>query len=135
MNRFEELDHTADVGIRAYGKTVDELFANAAAGMFSLITDLDTVKPAGEVAVRLQSIDLKALMFDFLSELLFIHETQKLLLCDFQVTVAGDRIDAVVRGEGIDRDRHPLHLQIKAITYHDMIVDPNSGVAQVIFDI
>lgn len=135
MKRFEELDHTADCGIRAYGTTVDELFANAAAGMFSLVTDLETVKPVGEYDVRVRSKDLKALLFDFLSELLFVHETQRLLLSKFDVKVNDLAVDARVNGEPIDRTRHPLHLNLKAVTYHEMVVDPERGVAQVIFDI
>ena len=135
MKRFEELDHTADVGIRAYGHTLDALFANAAAGMFSLITDLETVKPVGEYEVRAKAKDVKALLFDFLSELLFVHETQKLLFSEFDAKVRGLAVDARVRGERIDRKRHPLHLNVKAVTYHAMIVDPAKGVAQVILDI
>ncbi|HEV8594743.1 MAG TPA: archease [Thermoplasmata archaeon] len=135
MKRFEELDHTADVGIRAYGKTLDELFANAAAGMFSLITDLAAVRPVGEYEVKISAKDAKALLFDFLSELVFLHDTQKLLFCEFDVTVAGLAVDARARGERIDRTRHPLHLNVKAVTYHAMEVDPERGVAQVIFDI
>ena len=135
MKRFEEVDHTADVGIRAYGKTLDELFENTAAGMFSLITDLDTVKPVGEYEVKLAAKDVKSLLFDYLSELLFLHETQKVLLSEFAAKVAGLAVDARARGERIDRKRHPLHLGVKAVTYHAMEVDPEKGVAQVIFDI
>jgi SHS2 domain-containing protein len=135
VKRFEELDHTADCSIRAYGSTPNELFANAAAGMFSLVTDLDTVKPVGEYEVRVRSKDAKALLFDFLSELLFLHETQKLLLSEFDVHVENLAVDARVRGEPIDRQRHPLHLNLKAVTYHEMIVDLEGGVVQVIFDI
>ena len=135
MNRFEELDHTADVGIRAYGTTLDELFANAAAGMFSLITDLETVTPVGEYAVKVAAKDLKSLLLDFLSELLYIHETQKVLLCEFDANVREFAVDARVRGERIDRDRHNLKLNVKAVTYHAMEIDPDKGVAQVIFDI
>jgi len=135
VKRFEEVDHTADVGIRAYGKTLDELFENTAAGMFSLITDLDTVKPVGEYEVKLAAKDVKSLLFDYLSELLFLHETQKVLLSEFAAKVAGLAVDARARGERIDRKRHPLHLAVKAVTYHAMEVDPEKGVAQVIFDI
>ena len=135
VKRFEELEHTADVGIRAFGNTLDELFRNAAAGMFRLITDPETVKPVGEYEVRVRAKDVKALMFDFLSEILYIHETQKLLFSEFDVTVRGLAVDARVRGEKIDRDRHPLHMNIKAVTYREMIVDPERGLAQIIFDI
>src|SRR5256885_13017328 len=77
--RYEEIEHTADVGIRAYGSTLNELFANAAEGMFSLIADLDSVKPVGAVEVLLAAEDVETLLLRWLSELLYIHETQHLL--------------------------------------------------------
>lgn len=133
--RYEELDHTADAGIRAYGATLEELFENAAAGLFSLITDLEKVRAVGEVKVRVQADDLGSLMVNWLSELLFLHETQRLLLCEFDVALDGLTLDAHARGERIDKRRHTLNLVVKAVTYHGLKVDPTKGVAEVIFDI
>jgi SHS2 domain-containing protein len=133
--RYEELDHTADVGIRAYGGRLEELFASAAAGMFSLIANLRTVRAVGEVEVRVSADDLEALMVRWLSELLFLHETQRLLLKAFDVHLDGLTLTARVRGEAIDKKRHELKLNIKAVTYHGLRVDPKAGVAEVIFDI
>ncbi|HEY4704799.1 MAG TPA: archease [Thermoplasmata archaeon] len=133
--RYEELDHTADAGIRAYGATLEELFENAAAGLFSLITDLEKVRAVGEVKVRVQADDLGSLMVNWLSELLFLHETQHLLLCEFDVTLNGLRLQGRARGERIDKRRHTLNLVVKAVTYHGLKVDPTKGVAEVIFDI
>ena len=133
--RYEEIDHTADVGIRAYGSTLDELFANAAGGMFSLIVDLDTVKPVGEVEVRLESEDPPTLLLRWLSELLYIHETQRYLFRSFDVFVDGPTLQGRARGETIDKKRHELKLAIKAVTRHRLTVDPKRGIAEVIFDI
>src|SRR5947199_4570274 len=87
--RYEEIEHTADVGIRACGATLNELFANAAEGMFSLIADLDPVKEVGEIEVRLETEDIPTLLLRWLSGLLYIHETQHLLLASFDVEVEG----------------------------------------------
>lgn len=133
--RYEELDHTADVGIRAHGATLDELFAAAAAGMFSLVADLRKVRAVGEVEVRVKADDLEALMVRWLSELLFLHETQRLLLKEFDVRIDGTSLDARARGETIDKKRHELKLNIKAVTYHRLRVDRKAGLAEVIFDI
>ena len=133
--RYEEIDHTADVGIRAYGQTVDELFANAAEGMFSLIADLTKVKPVGEVEVRLEAEDLSTLLLRWLSELLYLHETQRLVFSSFEVHVVGTTLDGRARGEAIDKARHELKLAIKAVTRHGLTVDPKKGIAEVIFDI
>jgi len=133
--RFEEIDHTADVAIRAYGRSLDELFANAAEGMFSLIADLSTVKPVGEVEVRLNANDIPTLFLHWLSELLYVHETQRFLFSSFDVHVAGTALVGHARGETIDKSRHELKLAIKAVTRHGLTVDPAKGFAEVIFDI
>ena len=133
--RYEEIEHTADVGIRAYGKTPGELFANAAEGMFSLIADLKGIRPIGEVRVQISADDLPTLLVRWLTELLFLHETQNLLLCSFRADLRGTRLEGTAQGEGIDKARHELKLAIKAVTYHGLVVDPDKGVVQVIFDI
>jgi SHS2 domain-containing protein len=133
--RFEEIEHTADVGIRAYGHSLDELFANAAEGMFSLIADLRNVRPVGEVQVRGTAEDTPTLFLRWLSDLLYVHETQHLLFCAFEANVRGTSLDGIARGEAIDRNRHELKLVLKAVTRHKLTVDLDAGVAQVIFDI
>jgi len=133
--RYEEIDHTADVGIRAYGHSLNELFANAAEGMFSLIADLKTVRPVGEVQVRVTAGDAPTLLLRWLSDLLYVHETQHFLFCSFDPKVRGTSLDGVAQGEAIDKKRHELKLAIKAVTRHKLTVDPHKGVAQVIFDI
>jgi len=135
MKRFEELEHTADVSIRAFGATPEALFANAAAGMFSLIVNLDTVEEKGESRVEVEGSDLPNALVRFLSELLYVHETQHVVLKTFDVSVDGFRVEAVARGEEIDAHRHELLLNVKAVTYHNLSVDLAKGEAVVVFDI
>ncbi len=132
--RYEEIEHTADVGIRAYGKTASELFAAAAEGLFSLIADPAKVEPKGEVEIRLAAEDLPQLLVAWLSELLFLHETQHLLFSKFEVHIRGASLRAHAWGETIDKRKHELKLAIKAVTYHRLSVDVKKGVAEVIFD-
>src|SRR3989441_12835357 len=87
--RYEEIEHTADVGIRAYGSTLSELFANAAEGMFSLIADLDPVKAVGEIEGRLVAEDIPTLLLRWRTDVLYIHETPRLLFASFEVHVEG----------------------------------------------
>ncbi len=132
--RYEEIEHTADVGIRAYGKGASAIFASAAEGMFSLIADLTKVRSTGEVEIRLSADDLPRLLVAWLSELLFLHETQHLLLAKFEVHIRGTSLRAKAWGERIDKRRHELKLALKAVTYHRLSVDVAKGVAEVIFD-
>jgi len=133
--RYEQFAHTADVGVNVYGRSLDELFENAAAGMFSLITDLRRVRKVGEYEVKLKAATPKELMVDWLSELLYLHETQSLLFKHFEVKVKKRGLDAKAWGETIDRKRHHLHMVVKAVTYHMIEVDAKKGIARVIFDI
>jgi len=133
--RYEEIEHTADVGIRAYGSSLNELFENAAEGMSALIADLGRVKPVGEVEVRVEADDVPTLLLRWLSELLFVHETQQYLFCKFHVELDGMSLRGTAAGERIDKSRHEPKLAIKAVTRHGLLVDPKAGVAQVIFDI
>ncbi len=132
--RIEEIDHTADVGIRVTGSSPHELFEGAARGMFGLIADLARVEPVGQIEVRVRADDLRALLVAWLSELLVIHETQNILLCRFEVRLDGLALDGTAWGERIDKARHELKLAIKAVTYHRLTVDAEKGVAEVIFD-
>jgi len=133
--RYEEIDHTADVGIRAFGTNLAELFVNAAEGMFSLVANLDAVRPVGEVEIRLRADDIPTLLLRWLSELLYLHETQHFLFSSFDVSVSDTTLRALARGETIDKTRHELKLAIKAVTRHRLAVDEQNGVAEVIFDI
>lgn len=133
--RYEQIAHTADVGIAAYGKSMDDLFANAAAGMFSLITDLRRVRKVGEYRVKIKADTPEDLMVAWLSELLYLHETQKLLFKRFDIKVKGNALHAKIDGEVMDRSRHHLHMVVKAVTYHMIEVNPKKGIARVIFDI
>ncbi len=132
--RYEEIEHTADVGIRAYGRTASEIFAAAAEGMFSLIAVPAHIEPKGEVEIRLKAEDLPQLLVAWLSELIFLHETQHLLFSRFEVHVRGSSLRARAWGETIDKRKHELKLAIKAVTYHRLSVDVAKGVAEVIFD-
>src|SRR5207237_10394262 len=107
--------------------------ATSAEGMFSLVADLSTVKPVGEVEVRLNANDIPTLFHHWLSELLYVHETQRFLFSSFDVHVAGTALVGHARGETIDKSRHELKLAIKALTRHGLTVDRAQGFGEVVF--
>lgn len=141
LNRphWEEIDHTADVGVRAFGDTLERLFAHAAEGMFRIIAGERTLRPLEERVVLVVpppgEEDPDRLLVRFLSELLFLCETQRFLFCDFEVDLTGGGVRAVCRGEPIGSDRSGLGMEIKAVTWHGLSLDLERGEAQVIFDV
>ncbi len=133
--RYEFLEHTADIGLKAYGETLEEIFANAALGMFDLMTDVSMVEPRGELEVLVDSRDPESLMVDWLTELLYVHEMENVYLSEFDVRIRELSLRAAVRGEVVDPSRHPGEVLVKAVTYHMIEVNPKEGYAVVIFDI
>jgi SHS2 domain-containing protein len=135
---LEFVDHTADAGIVVEASGLKELFARAAWGMFSLITDPATVRLAEITRVRIEASDRLALMVKWLSELNYRHVTERLLFGKFEVIELGETwLEAQMRGEKIDLERHQIFTEIKAVTFHDLRVEGESQVwkAQIIFDL
>jgi len=131
-------EHTADMGIRIEAPDLPALFADAARGLFALLTsDSDQVRPLVAERIALSADRSDDLLHDWLAELLFLFDARHLLLSDFQVQVDESRLEAVVRGEPIDPERHPLGMEIKAITYHGLSVErgPSGWTAEVIVDL
>ncbi len=132
--RYEEIEHTADMAMRAYGRDMKELFANAAYGMFSLMADLSSITPAVHRRVHLQAPDQEALLVDWLNELLYLHEAEGEVYCSFDIqALSPTELSATVEGEKTEA----VTKVIKAATFHDLeIARTEDGYAATItFDI
>jgi SHS2 domain-containing protein len=133
--RYELLEHTADVLVKARGSSMEECFSNAAYAMFDQMVDLRTVKPVGEVKVTLIGDEKEELLYDLLSELLYIHEVEDVILSEFDVRFTGEGVECKARGEKLDLERHEPRAEIKAVTFHMMEVDEGEPSITVLFDI
>ncbi len=134
--RFRLIEHTADTGLIAYGKTLPEAFANAAYGMFSIVTDLDKVKETESREVEVAGNDLQGLLFEWLNRLVYLFDVEMLLLKRFEISKFGETVlKATCYGEKFDRSRHEINIGIKSATYHQMKIDKEKNTVQVIFDI
>ena len=135
---FEILEHTADVGIVAHGSSLAELFANAAAGMFTVMADLEGVRQTEERQIEVEGRDRERLMVRWLTELLYYLDAEEMLFSRFAVDEASDtRLQARAFGERIDPERHRLHFGVKAVTHHMLEISSEDGGyrAQVLLDI
>ncbi len=134
--RFEELSHTAEIGLRIYADAPEDLFACAAQAMFSLLnaaTDAD--QPPLVHHIRLDADDGESLLVDWLNELLYLYETTGALFTECAILRwTPTHLEAEARG------RKPLtapSIHIKAVTYHQLAVTTGDQgwTAQVYFDI
>lgn len=137
--KFEFLEHTADLKFIAYGETLASCFENSALAMFSAIVDLDSVV-IEELGIDLEAEELEILLHDWLSELLFLFTTEEFLPKKFNVSMNKNKnykLHAVVSGEKFDNKKHRIKAEVKAVTYHEMIVEKKGDIwtAQVVCDI
>ena len=141
MKEFEILEHTADIGIAAYGKTKREVFINAAKGMFEIIAGgTKDLKENFYDKIKLEADNLEGLLFAWLNELLYISETKLVILSKFKIKELSDyHIEAEVGGAKINPPSVKIEKEIKAVTYHRLEIkkDEESDLwrAQIIFDI
>lgn len=140
MKKFEFLGFaTADVCFRAYGATLDEVFANAALAMFETMVETKDVAPRVTKDVEVMGEDLTSLMFNWLNELLFYVDVDGLMFSEFDAKVDEKRmtLSAKASGEQIDFQKHETKTDVKACTYHDMKIEKRDGkwMAQVILDV
>ncbi|MEW6584726.1 MAG: archease [Nitrospirota bacterium] len=148
MEPFEIIDVSGDVGLKAFGKTVEEAFANAASGMYSLITDPKAVEEKKILDVSAAGDSLDSLLVSWLNELIFHFDAYgfiggKIVISELNlgaVEPAGPsdyKIKASLSGEEFDAERHESRLLIKAATYHKLKIEKKDDMWEidVIFDI
>lgn len=143
---FEFLEHTADVLVRAYGRTLEEVLANIAKGMFEVMTDTSRINPQLSVEIHVCGYDLENLVYKWLEELLYYHDAYNYVFGEFKVDSISEKatdreklicIKARAYGEEFDRQRHEPRTVVKAVTYHQMRIDKvdNEWIIDVVFDI
>ena len=144
--KFVQIDHLSDIGIKAFGNNLKELFESAAAGMFSIMCNPDKVSQLikKNVLVNLvDNADLGDLLILWLEKLIYVFEVEKMLFSRFEITkilnqANEKKIEAEIYGENIDFKRHEITVAIKAPTYHMLKVERNKEgdwIAEIIFDV
>src|SRR5579875_2837195 len=128
MSCFRILEHTADIGFEAFGSTPAEVFENSARALAELIADPKTVRPVEGISIEVQGDGLPDLLVNWLSEILFRHDAEQRLFCDFIVESLDDRaVSGIAWGEKFDPARHQTNLMVKAITYHQLSLQKTAG--------
>jgi len=110
----------ADIAFEAESDTLDGLFATCAMAITDIMVDPETLRPSVKREFELSSPDLDRLLYDFMTELIIAKDVDSLLFRSFDVKVDPRRISLVAsaRGEAIDRERHRLRNDVKAVTMH-----------------
>ncbi len=134
--KYKFLEHTADAKFLAYGKNLEEAFSNAAIAMFSVMTDVNKIKPLVEKKIEVKANDNEGLLYGFLEQLLILLDTEGFLLNKVkEIKIKDNKLNAIVVGDKF-KETYELHGDVKAVTYHEMEIkkEKNKIVIQVVVD-
>lgn len=142
MKRFEFLEHTADIYVAVYGKTLEEAFENAAYVIFEVMTEVEKIEPKTEEDIEIEGYDEQALLYNWLETLLVEFDTTGKLFSRFNISKieqaeGGYKLKAKIWGETYSPERHPQKVGVKAVTYHRMEImkEPKLVTLKFILDI
>ena len=132
------IDHTADICVRVFGNSIEEIFIGSAKAMMEVITDVKKVIPSDEVSITAHGENWEELLVKWLQEILYVHEVEKMVFKDFKIKIENaTRAVGKAYGEKIDIDRHEFFSIIKAVTYHNLkiISSKDKYRVDIVFDI
>ena len=139
MIPYEIIEHTADVGLKVNGTTLKELFENAASGMFYIVAHKkSSANEHKKIQIKKEVEDFEELLVDWLSELLYIFDSQKILFSNFKILELNNSgVIGEAFGEKIDPSKNTLQTEIKAVTFHDLKIEKNNAgfTCKIIFDV
>lgn len=137
MKKYEPLDISGDVGLRVWGKTLEELFENAATGMYELITNTSQIREVDKRTIVLNGETDESLFVQWLNELVFLFDAYNFVGKVFDISLSEGILSADVSGGYFDPQIHECKLLIKAATYHRLSLKKKNSEwgAEVIFDI
>jgi len=123
MSDFKFIDSIApsDAAFKATGKTLEDLFGNCALAVTSCMVDIETVSLVVDYEVRLEAKTEEELLYDWLSELVFIKDSERLFTVKFDIEInKADvfQLSAKIWGDKIDYNKQNIHVDVKAVTMH-----------------
>jgi tRNA nucleotidyltransferase (CCA-adding enzyme) len=124
---WEHFEHDADIGLRASAVSRESLFEAMAEALTALITDPGGVRAEESVAIHCEAPDDALLLVDWLNALVYEMATRGMLFGDWQVTLHDRVLDAVARGERVDRIRHEPVVEVKGATYTALSVNRDNA--------
>lgn len=135
--QYETFEHEADIGVRGFGDSVEEAFENAASALYSVMVELDAVKPETEKTVSAQAPDNELLLVEWLNALLSLSDIERMVFSKFKVKIEGMSLTGTAWGEPLDRVRHAPRVEVKGATYHMLKVERKEGryTAQCVVDV
>jgi len=135
---YEIMNHTADLAVRVRGKTLVNLFENAAFTLFDNMAAMQNVQEKCEEKILVEGMDIQELMVNWLNHFLYIRDTRYMIFKRFEIQdMSRTFLEAAAWGEAYQPGRHEWLTDIKAATYHNLRIEEHAGVwtAEILLDI
>ncbi len=138
--RYEYLDHTADAKFIAYGDSLEEAFTNSAYAMENILVGDEKVQSKIKRTIKAESESKENLLYDFLDELLFLLDTESLLLSkieDLKIEAKNNRYILECKATFDNASGYDISGNIKSVTHSEMKIEESDGnfKIQVVVDI
>jgi tRNA nucleotidyltransferase (CCA-adding enzyme) len=136
--RWEHFCHVADLGVRGYGRTMEEAFSGAAMALTAAVTDPAAVAPLTAVEIDCAAPDVELLLAEWLNALVYEMSTRRMLFSRFQPRISDGRLRATAWGEPVERERHQPAVEVKGATYTELHVGRDAAgewIAQCVIDV
>jgi protein archease len=138
VKKYEQTDHTADIGLKIFGNSLLDLFANAGYALCDSLTDISKVIPATKQTFCLQRDSTEELLVEWMGDLLYTFETEGLLFNRFNIiSINKNSLSAEAEGEFFNSALHTIKNGVKAVTYHKLKIEEKNGLwlAEVVLDV
>lgn len=133
--KYKFLEHKADAKFKAFGKNLNEAFSNAALAMFSIMVNTKKVEGKIKKEIKVKGKDKKALLYNFLEELLFLLDTENFLLHKIEkLEIKNNELKAIILGDKINK-KYEILGEVKAVTYNSMEIKEKPYMVQVVVDL
>ncbi|WP_423792064.1 archease [Methanocaldococcus indicus] len=138
---FKYFETTADLGIYAEGESLEEAFKEGARGLYNVMVDIDKVDKKEKIEIEVEGEDLEELLYNFLNELLFYTDVYNIVFSDFDIKIeklnGKYKLKCIAYGEEINKEKHNIKEEVKAVTYHLMEVkkDGNKYIVRFVIDL
>lgn len=135
---WEHFEHGADIGVRGYGHSPAEAFAQAALALTAVITDPELIEPRERAVIECRAPDQELLLVDWLNAIIYEMAVRKMLFSQFDVVITDNNLQATIRGEPVSAEKHQPVVEVKGATYTELQVRQDSDgiwTAQCIVDV
>jgi SHS2 domain-containing protein len=125
--QYETFEHEADIGVRGYGRSMEQAFESAALALYSVMVNIKRVEQKEERNITASAPDSELLLVEWLNALLSLSDIERMVFSRFEVKIDGSTLSGAAWGESLDKERHELGVEVKGATYHMLKVTEDDG--------